>query len=125
MSVKIRNLIPGEPLAGRLKTGYEETPMPEWIWVAERDGKAVAILITAPAHIMVILLRILSTPEAEGTDVRALLLHAFAEFKSRGYRGYVTWIDPTASPENAFIGIIEAIGGVKLPNPQVVCCGGL
>jgi hypothetical protein len=99
--------------------------MPEWIWVVERDGKPVGILVTSPAHIVVILLRIVMSPEAEGTDARALILGAFREIKERGYKGYTTWLDPTKEPENAFIRIIRAIGGFQLLNPQIVCCGGL
>lgn len=123
----VRNLKPDDVLPDLLKTGFElaKTCAHEWIWVVERDGKIVCLLVTAPAHVMVILLRLLSTPEAEGTDVRALLLHTFREIKERGYKGYSTWLDPTKEPENAFIGIIRAIGGVQLMNPQVACCGAL
>lgn len=121
--MKIRNLIPGEALPKQLQTGYERTQMPEWIWVVEREEKPVGILIAAPAHLMVILLRIISTPEAQGTDIRALLIHAFRESRRRGYKGYTTWLDPTKAPENAFIGIIRAIGGFQMLNPQVACFG--
>lgn len=121
--MKVRTLERGEVLPAALQTGYEKTEQPDWIWVVERDGKPVAVLVTSPAHIMVILIRILATPEAQGADVRSLLLHAFREMRARGYKGYTTWLDPTKAPENAFIRIIRAIGGFQLLNPQVVCCG--
>lgn len=123
--MNVRNLIPRERLPKELRTGYEATAMPEWIWIAERNGYPVGILVAAPAHGVVILMRLATTPDAEGTDVRTLLVAAFREMKMRGYRGYTTWLDPTKEPENAFIRIIRAIGGFQLLNPQVACCGGL
>lgn len=122
MSVKIRNLIPGEPLAGRLKTGYEETKMPEWIWVAERDGKAVAALVAAPAHVVVILIHLVSE-DAEPMDVRALLVQVMKDIKERGYRGYITWVDPLAARDKALMHIIEAAGGGYLPINMLPCYG--
>jgi len=122
--ILVRNLIPGEALPKELQTGYEQTPMPEWIWVVERDGKPVGVLVTSPAHLVVILMRLSTTSDAEGTDARTLLIGAFREMKARGYKGYTTWLDPTREPENAFIRIIRAIGGYQLLCPQVACCGG-
>jgi len=123
--LNVRNLIPGETLPQELRTGYEATTTPEWIFIVEREGKPVGILITAPAHIVIILLRIVMAPEAQWSDARALILVAFRESKKRGYKGYTTWLDPTKEPENAFIRIIRAIGGFQLLDPQVACCGGL
>jgi len=123
VSLKIRNLVMGEDLPERLRSGYESTSMPEWIWVAERDGKVTAILVTAPAHILVILMRVCSIAGANPMDVRALLVNAMAEIRERGYKGYVTWVDPTVETENALMGIIKASGGGQLVNPQVACYG--
>jgi hypothetical protein len=91
--------------------------------VVEREGKIVASLITAPAHIVVIFLRLLATPEAHPFDVRALLLCATAEMKERGYNGYMVWADPTRPTEKALIDLVVANDGVQLPNVQVACAG--
>ena len=123
--MKVRNLILGEELPDRLKTGFEtgRSTAAEWIWVVERDGKIVASLITSPAHIVVIFLRLLATPEAHPMDVRALLLCATAEMKERGYYGFMVWADPTRPTEKSLIDMVIATGGVQLPNVQVACAG--
>jgi len=123
MSIKIRNMVKGEELPNSLTVGFEKGNQPEWIWIAERDGKPVAILIAAPAHIVAMLLRVASTPEAEWSDVRTLLVNALAEIKSRGFEGYVTWIDPNGEIEKKILQIILAHGGVKLPMPMFFCIG--
>jgi hypothetical protein len=57
----VRNYKLGEELPEQLKTGFEGgNCMPEWYWVVERDGRIVASLIAAPAHIVVILLRLVA-----------------------------------------------------------------
>jgi hypothetical protein len=122
----VRNFILGEELPDMLKTGFEGGKCdPAWIWVVERDGKIVASLITAPAHIVVILLRILATPEAHSLDVRALLVHATVEIKARGYNGYLVWADPERPNEKSLIDIVLSAGGVKLPGTQIACAGRL
>lgn len=122
----VRNFILGEKLPEQLKTGFEMGKCdPDWIWVVERDGELVGLLVAAPAHVMAILIRLVNTKNARGSDIRALILGVFREIKKRGYMGYTVWLDPTKEPENRFIGIIRAIGGFQLLNPQIVCCGGL
>jgi hypothetical protein len=123
--MNVRNLILGEEIPALLKTGFEEGSAtdPQWIWVVEREGKIVASLIAAPAHIVVILLRLLAAPEAHPFDVRALLLCAIAEMKERGYKGFMTWADPTRPTEKALIDLVIANDGVQLPNVQVACAG--
>jgi hypothetical protein len=126
MSLKIRNLVLGEELPERLRTGYETGQCDDrWIWVAERDGKPVAILVTAPAHIVVILVRIVATEDALSTDVGALILKARREVRKRGYKGYVVWVDPTRETESSMIGIIRKTGGFQMPDVQVACGGAL
>jgi hypothetical protein len=123
MSVTIRNIVPGEALPPEFKTGFETGSMPEWIWLAERDGKVVGMLVAAPAHIVVILLRLISTPEAHPNDVRTLLIRVMHDIKERGFKAYVTWLDPTREIENSLLEIVELSGGVKFPNQQVMVFG--
>jgi hypothetical protein len=122
----VRNFKLGEELPEQLRTGFEGgNCMPEWYWVVERDGKIVASLIAAPAHIVVILLRLVATPDAEPFDVRSLLLRATIDIKARGYNGYMVWADPNRQNEKSLIDIVIASGGVQLPGTQVACAGKL
>jgi len=123
MSVKIRNYVKGEVLPRELATGFETGSMPEWIWLAERDGKPVAILVVAPAHIVVILMRLLATPGAQGFDVKILLATAMKEIKERGFQAYVTWLNPERAAEAALRSIIQSAGGYVLEEPQILCGG--
>jgi len=68
------------PTTDQIRTRMAEGP----VWVAERDGKVTAILVTAPAHILVILMRVCSIAGANPMDVRALLVNAMAEIRERG-----------------------------------------
>lgn len=122
--MKVRNLIIGEQLPEQLRTGYEGMNcMPEWIFVAERDGEPVAILVAAPVHIVVLMVRLCSTPEASPTDVRALLVHFVKTVKERGYGGYITYLSEASEVERTLSRIITATGGVELEEPQRLCVG--
>jgi len=123
MGVIIRNLTNNDELPESLKAGFEKGEMKNWIWVAEREGKIVAILIAAPAHIVAILLRLASTDDAEPMDVRILLVNAVSEIKARGFEGYVTWLSPESGVEKKLYDIIMAGGGIQLPQPMFFCVG--
>jgi hypothetical protein len=120
----VRNYIKGEELPEYLRTGFEVGNMPEWIWVVEREGKVVALFIAAPAHVVAILLRLLSTREAHPNDIRALLVKAMSDIKERGYKAYVTWLNPDRPAEAALLSIIQSGGGMQFPGERQVLCGG-
>ncbi len=122
--MRIRHLIKGELLPETLRSGYE-TGMcdPEWIWIAEHEEKPVAILVTAPAHVVAILIRIISTDDAPHTAINMMLNHAFVEMQLRGYRGYVTWLNPGNEAERTLVGIIRSAGGTQITEPLVCCVG--
>jgi hypothetical protein len=124
MTATIRNLVKGETLPERLRTGFEGgNCMPEWIFLAEREGKLVAILVASPAHIVVMILRLIATEEAGPYDVRSLLLEFVETVKARGYGGYMTMVNPENEAEATLGRIIEQTGGLKIPKPQYVCVG--
>ena len=122
--MKVRNLILGEPLPDALKTGFESCQCdPRWIWVVEHDGKLTGLLAVAPAHVFVILLRIVMTEDAGTTDARALLAESVAEIKRRGYRAYLTWVNPENRAEAQLMSIVERSGGMAMSEKQVLCWG--
>jgi hypothetical protein len=121
--ITIRNYVKGEELPEALKTGFETGSMSEWIWVAERDGNIVAMLIAAPAHVVAILLRVLTTPEAGLNDLRTLLIRSLNDIKARGFPAYITWLNPERNNEKGLLGIIKASDGVQIDEPQVLCGG--
>ena len=127
MNCLVRNYRKGEKLPERLVTGFESAEKTdcEWIFLAERDEVPVALLVMAPAHGVVILLRLLATEQAQQNDVRSLLLGALATARARGYLGYLTWLNPTNQVESALLAIIRLGGGTQITQPQVACGGKL
>jgi hypothetical protein len=125
MSIKIRNMVKGEELPEALRTGYESADNADfdWIWVAEHEGRITAIFVTAPAHVAVLFIRLISTSDAHPNDVRAILVYACAVMKERGFQAYFTWLDPTKEVERTLMDIFIGAGGTKFPNEQILCMG--
>ena len=124
--MKVRNYVDGEWLPEVLATGFETAPSadPRWIFIGERDGEPIGIIITAPAHAFVIFLRlIMNTSNAEPMDCWKLLQGTAEICKQRGYPGYTTWLDPTVETERSLLKLLTAVGGTQFTNPQVACAG--
>ena len=121
----IRNLVKGEVLPEKLQTGFEsgKNVDADWVFIAEREGKPVGILVCAPAHVVVVLMRLVMSEEADTNDARSLLLHMVKAIKERGYNGYYTIVDPEIRAEATLGRIIEMTGGIRIPKPQFVCVG--
>ena len=114
----------GEKLPEGLRTGYEGGQCdPDWIFLVERDGIPVAVLVAAPVHIVVLLVRLLSSKEAEVNDVRRLLLYFVKTVKERGYSGYITYLGLHLQQERTLAEIIKATGGTQIEEPQYLCLG--
>jgi hypothetical protein len=120
----VRNLILGEELPSELVTGYEQGQCdPKWIWVAEYNEKVVGILVTAPAHIAVILLRLVMAEGAPSHAAGELLSHSFMEMALRGYNGFIVWLDEKGKTESQLLRLVEAIGGGVLEKSMSLCYG--
>jgi len=122
--VTVRHLILNEALPDGLRTGYEKGACdPSWIWLAESNGAAVGILVTAPAHVLVILMRMVILDGAPTITAYKLLAQGFREMKERGYKGYVMWVNPTQEREQRILRLVAAAGGGQSDVPQILCYG--
>lgn len=120
----IRNLILGEQLPKEITTGYEQGQCdPKWIWVCEYNGKPIGILVTAPAHIAVILLRLVMVEGSPSIGAGKLLTTAFKEMAARGYRGYMVWFGESSQVENQLLKLVESSGGGILEKSMSLCYG--
>lgn len=120
----VRNLKLGEELPEVLRTGFEQGKCdPSWIWVIEYNEKAVGILVTSPAHIAVILLRLVISEGAPSSAAATLLTTAFKEMHERGYRGYMVWFGAGTVVENQLLHLVEASGGGVLERDMSLCYG--
>jgi hypothetical protein len=124
-AIRVRNYVPGETLPAALATGYEQRRCdPQWIWLAVDNADApVAILVAAPAHIAVILMRLVAVDGAPVSTIRGLVRHVLAECAARGYLTYVTWVNPQRPAEASLLRLICQTGGKQLVEPQVCCIG--
>jgi hypothetical protein len=119
----VRNLKLGETLPDELKTGYERGQCdPKWIWVCEHEGTPIGILITAPAHIAVILVVIKMAEGCAAQGVGVLLTEAFKEMSKRGYRGYMVWFGEN-QVESQLLRMVESTGGGVLETSMSLCYG--
>lgn len=97
-------------------TGFEPAVIqPEWVWLAEYRGKPVAILFAANAHGLLLLLRILATPDAPVNWPMIIFRQVFAEAKARGCIGYYTFLDDSQPAEVKFMRLVIRTNGGLLP----------
>lgn len=116
-AMRVRNLRPGETIpAGITGTGFEALELdPDWVWVVEHRSRRVAILFTANAHGLLILLRIGATRNAPRTWPMILFPQVFATAKARGCKGYYTFLDDRQEAEVKLMRIVLRSGGQLLP----------
>jgi len=103
--ITVRTLRAGEPLPtlpspDGLPLGFESLPLDhDWIWLAEHDAACVGILITAPAHGILLLFRITMAPDAPPAAALLLLRRAFREARVRGCAGWMTVLQDSSEAE--------------------------
>lgn len=124
--ITVRTLKPDEPMPQHLGTGFEQMPvMKDFVWIAERDGKVIAILMGAPCHGIVFLLRVRAEAGAPVMAVRLLFRKCVKDCLARGLKGYFTFIDPSFDAERRFIPICEKAGGTQVMSLHVALVGKL
>lgn len=120
----VRTLKETDPFPEGFATGYEAMPvMKAWVWVAEKDGEVFGVLMGAPMHGLVYLMR-LCIRDGAASATAFLLLRAFMrETTKRGFKGYVMHIDPTGAVDRKMIPLVKRAGGVQLTLPQTMLVG--
>jgi hypothetical protein len=125
--MNIRLLRENEPWPARLVTGFEQMPRQfiqhDWIFVAEDSEGIQGILMTAPAHGLVILMRCQVLDTAPVTTLRRLLGVTLKELSKRGYHLWTTVLDPTTEAEREIYKLARHWGAEQWPTPAVVMVG--
>lgn len=107
-----------------LGTGFESMPvMKSFCWVAEQDGQIVGILMAAPCHGLIFLVRLRVIKGAPVTTTHLLFRHCMRDAKAMGFVGYFSYIDPKRESEAAMIPICTRAGGVQITDVQVPLVG--
>lgn len=109
-----------------LDTGFEKLPvMNEFVWVAEKNGKMTGILMVAPCHGIIFIVRLRTEFGAPPTTVHHLFRQCMRDCLERGYKGYFTYVDPSREAERKFISICQRAGGMLIEPLQVGLVGNL
>jgi hypothetical protein len=92
---------------------------PEWCWVAEFQGRIVAVLLGAPVHGMLFLMRIVAMPNCPSSTLVVLLRQVFRDAVEQGCVTFCTFLDAAREEENRLLKLAlrcgaktEATGGI-------------
>lgn len=124
--ITVRTLRPNEAMPQHLGTGFEQMAvMNEFVWVAEKEKKIVGILMAAPCHGVVFLVRLRTAEDAPTMTVALLFRKCVKDCLARGLKGYFTYVDPNLEMERRFIPICRKAGGTQIMSVQVGLVGNL
>lgn len=114
--IEVRPRYPGEDIPAELMVGIEPFHIVEsWQWVVEYEDKIVAQILTAPAHGLLILLRMMSVPDAPASWLVLALRRILADAKERGLFGYVVLLQDSRPREAKLMRIVQKNGGMLIP----------
>ena len=78
---------------------------PDWIWLMGN-----AILVAAPAHDTVMLIRLVRFGDMPPTWINRMLKQAIKESRDRGFRRYMTWLSSDNEEEKKLKTIAQRYG---------------
>jgi len=121
--ISVRTLREDEPMPQHLGTGFEGMPvMNSFCWIAEKDGRIIGILMAAPCHGLIFIVRL--RIEAGHPSVATLLFrHCMRDSKAMGFIGYFSYIDPQRETEAALIPMCIRAGGIQVTQLQIPLVG--
>jgi hypothetical protein len=124
--IRVRTLKPNEAMPQHLGTGFEQmVVMNDFVWVAEKGGKIIGILMAAPCHGVIFFVRLRTEKDAPPMAVTLLFRKCVRDCQERGFKGYFTYVDPSIEAERKFIPICRKAGGAQITSLQVGLVGRL
>jgi hypothetical protein len=122
--MSVRTLREDEDFPSHLDTGFEQMEvMKSFCWVAENEGKIVGILMAAPCHGIVFLVRLRVEKTAPVSATSLLFRKCVRDCHKRGLKGYFTFVDPSREAERRMISICHRAKGYQVPSVQVGLVG--
>jgi len=123
--ITVRTLREGEPFPQHLATGFEGMAvMNSFCWVAERNDRIIGILMAAPCHGLVFIVRI-RAEEGNPMAVPMLFRNCMRDCKELGFVAYFSYIDPQRELEASMIPICTRAGGIQVTQLQVPLVGSI
>jgi hypothetical protein len=124
--ISIRTLREGEPMPQHLGTGYETMPvMNSFIWVAEKEGRIIGILMAAPCHGLILLMRLCIEEGSNHSVAHLLFRHCMRDSEKMGFRGYFSYVSTETETERSLIAICRKAHGLQVPQLHVPLVGSI
>jgi hypothetical protein len=99
--------------------------MNSFCWVAERGGRIVGILMAAPCHGLIFLVR-MSIEDSAPKATALLLFRAWIKDSlAMGFKAYFTYINPQGEVERSMIPMCERGGGFQIQEGHIPLAGSL
>lgn len=114
--IEVRLRYPDEEIPAELMTGLEAFHIvSDWHWVILHEDKIVAQVLTAPAHGLLLLLRMMSVPDAPASWLVLALRRILADARARGLFGYLILLQDSKPKEAKMMRLTQLGGGMLLP----------
>lgn len=122
--VEVRLRYRNEEIPAELMVGIEPFHIVEdWQWVILHEDRIVAQILTAPAHGLLLFLRMMSLPEVPPLWLVLALRRIMADAKARGLFGYLTLLQDSKPKEVKMMRLVQRAGGMLLPFSGVLAFG--
>jgi hypothetical protein len=107
-------------------TGFEKMPVQKsWIWIAEVGDETIGVLMAAPMHGLVYIMRLCIREGAPPATAFLLLRGFLRDTAQRGFKGFLMHITPSVERERRMIPMCKRAGGFQLLMPQVALVGSI
>jgi hypothetical protein len=124
MKMIVRTLLASDAFPVGFNTGFENMPvMKSFVWVAEEDNETAGVLLAAPMHGLIYILRLCIRAGAPSGTAPILLRGFMRDALKRGFRGYILHVDPTQGIGGRLIPIVKKAKGIQMMIPQVMLVG--
>ena len=123
--IEVRHPYVGE-VPPELIVGFESFKIDtEWQWVVVQEGKVVAQLLCAPAHGLLLMLRLTSLPTAPSNWPLLLFRKVFDECSKMGMLGFMAPLADDTKAQRRMMKMVSRMGGYLVPWSGVWAAGRL
>lgn len=124
--ITVRTLKVNEAMPKHLGSGFEQMQvMKGYVWVAEKNGKIVGLLMATPCHGLIFVVRLRVEKTAPPMTVWLLFRKCVRDCKERGFEWYFTYLDTNLDAERKLAAICQKTGGMRMMSMPIGIVGRL